>query len=157
MEAVQEQAIVWHVQTHEHRQRSSDWYWALGLLALAGAGASVFFGNILLAIILVVGAGSIGILAVRGPREHLVRIDKRGVSLDGTLYLYPTIQSFWVEEEQGEPTLFLTTNSIVMPHICVPLDNAAHAGQVRAYLRNYLEEEEQWPHFGENIARLLGL
>ncbi|MDO8518041.1 MAG: hypothetical protein Q7S26_01995 [bacterium] len=157
MEAAQEQTITWHVQTHEHRERSSDWYWALGLLALAGAGASVFFGNILLAIILVVGAGSIGLLAARGPREHAVKIDKRGVSLDGTLYLYPAIQSFWVEEEVGEPTLFLTTNSIVMPHVSVPLDNAAHAGQVRAYLRRYVEEEEQWPHFGENIARLLGL
>src|SRR3989344_2146741 len=152
MEAVQEQTIVWHVQTHEHRERSSDWYWALGLLALVGAGASIFFGNILLAIILVVGGGSIGYLAARGPREHAVKIDRRGISLDGTLYLYPTVQSFWVEEEVGDPMLFLTTSSILIPHVSVPLDSAAHARQVRSYLRNYLEEEEQWPHFGENLA-----
>ncbi len=153
----QGQDILWRVQTHEHREHSSDWFWALGLLGLVGAGLSIFFGNILLAVILVVGAGSIGLLAARGPREHEVKIDRRGVSLDGTLYPYPTVQSFWVEEEVGEPTLFLTTNSIVMPHVSVPLDNAAHAGQVRAYLRGYLAEEEQWEHFGENVARMLGL
>ncbi len=153
----QGQDISWHVQTHEHRERSSDWYWALGLLGLVGAGLSIFFGNVLLAIILVVGAGSIGLLAARGPREHEVKIDRRGITLDGTLYPYPAVQSFWVEEEAGEPKLFLTTNNLLMPHISVPLDSAAHAGQVRAYLRGYLEEEEQWEHFGENVARLLGL
>jgi hypothetical protein len=157
MEQRQEQTISWSVQTHEHRERSSDWYWTLGLLGVVGAGFSIFFGNILLAAILVVGAGSIGFLAARGPREHEVSIDRRGITLDGTLYLYPTVQSFWVEEEASEPTLFLTTNSIVMPHVSVPLDDASHAAAVRTYLRRYLEEEEQWPHFGENVARMLGL
>jgi hypothetical protein len=63
--------MVWSVITHEHRERTTDWYWALGLVAIAGAVASVFFGNTLLAIIILLGAGSIGFLAIRGPREHI--------------------------------------------------------------------------------------
>lgn len=153
----QEQAISWTVLTHEHKDRSADWYWTLGALAVVGIGLSIFFSNILLAIILAVGAGSIGFLAARGPREHMVRIDKRGVSLDGTLYPYPSIHSFWVEESAENPRLFLSTSGFLSPSITVPLDNASHAQSVRDFLKKFGEEEEQRPHFGEHLAEMLGL
>ncbi len=154
---------MWNVVTHEHRDHSTDWYWTLGLVALVGAAASVYFGNILLAVILVVGIGSIGFLSVRGPREHSVRIDKRGISIDGTLYPYPIVQSFWIDETPNVRTgddmarLLLTTNNILTPHISLPLDGAEHAASVREYLRQYVEEQEIKPRFGENIAEMLGL
>ena len=59
--------ISWSVDTHEHRDHSTDWYWGLGLLAIAGAGLALFFGNLLFAVIIVMAAGSIGVLALRGP------------------------------------------------------------------------------------------
>lgn len=161
---MEEGGITWHVLTHEHRDRSADWYWALGIFAIGGAAASIYFGNILLAIILVVGAGSIGVLAVRGPREHMVRVDKRGVTLDGTLYPYKSIQSFWVAIEENVPEdvqpraqLFLTTNGFLHPYITIPLDDMEHAKGVRELLSQYSEEEEQYPHFGEQLAELFGL
>jgi hypothetical protein len=164
--APQEQTISWSVSTHTHKERSTDWYWAFALITLAGIGVSIFFANYMLAVILFVGMGSISILAVRGPREHSVRIDKRGIAVDGTLYPFRTIQSFWVEIEDAhedypdyEPRarLFLTTSGILSPHMTVPLDNAEHARQVREYLRHILKEEEQHPHFAEHVAEILGL
>jgi len=164
--APQEQTISWNVLTHTHKERSTDWYWAFGLIALVGIGVSIFFANYMLAIILFVGMGSISILAARGPREHSVRIDKRGVAIDGTLYPFRTIQSFWVEIEESredypqyEPQarLFLTTSGILSPHITVPLDHPEHAAQVRDYLRAVVKEEEQRPHFAEHLAEILGL
>lgn len=156
MPAEQEQAITWTVLTHEHKERSADWYWALGTLAVLGIGLSIFFGNILLAIIIAIGSLSIGFLAARGPREHAVRIDKRGISLDGTLYPYRSVHSFWVEEEGGT-RLFLSTTGFLTPRIIVPLDDVSHAQSVRTFLKSYLEEEEQHEHFGERLAELLGL
>lgn len=90
------QEMVWTVTTHEHHERSVDWYWALGVAALAGAVLSVFFDNILLAVIIVLGAGSIGYLAARGPREHLVKIDDHGITIDGSRYAFSSINTFWV-------------------------------------------------------------
>lgn len=152
-----EQAISWSVLTHVHRERSTDWYWAFALITLLGVAASIFFGNYMLAIILFVGMGSIGILAIRGPREHTVRVDKRGVSVDGTLYLYRNMQSFWVEEDVDEPRLFLTTNGLISPHITIPLDDPTHADDIREFLQQFLQEEEQSPHFGEHLAEMFGL
>ncbi len=153
--------IVWHVLTHEHKERSADWYWALGLGAILGAALSIYFANYLLAVILIVGGASIGILAARGPREHEVKLDKRGVTMDGTLYPYRAIHSFWVEDHEllGEraPRLFIATQGLVLPRHTVPLDDANHGASVRQYLLQYIPEEEQEPHLSEYLAELLGL
>jgi hypothetical protein len=153
------QAISWQVQTHEHRERSTDWYWGLGLGAVAAAGISLFFGNILFAVIILLGIGSIVALAVRGPREHWVRVDNRGLSMDGTLYRFDTIQSFWIEPEaQGrEPRLLVTTSGIFSPQLVIPLGTMTRAQNVRAFLRRHAQEQEQQAHLGEHLAELFGL
>lgn len=149
--------MAWSVMTHEHRERSTDWYWGLGVLAIAGSAASIFFGNVLLAIIIALGAGSIGFLAARGPREHMIRIDARGLSIDGTRHPWSSISSFWVEHETDIPRLFFTMRAALIPYVSLTLDDRAQGESVRAHLRRYLEEVEQGPHIGEHLAEIFGL
>lgn len=153
------QSISWHVQTHEHRERSTDWYWGLGLGAVAAAGISLFFGNILFAIIIIMGLGSIAVLVARGPREHGVRIDSRGVSLDGTLYRFSSIQSFWIqpEDQMHEARMLVTTSGIFSPQLVIPLGNMTRAQNVRALMRRHAQEQEQEAHLGEHLAEIFGL
>jgi hypothetical protein len=153
------QSISWQVQTHEHRERSVDWYWGIGLGAAAAAGISLFFGNILFALIIVIGLGSIAILVARGPREHGVRLDARGVSLDGTLYRFASIQSFWIQPEDAshEAQMLLTTSGIFSPQLVIPLGHMARAQNVRTFMRRYVPEVEQEAHLGEHLAELFGL
>lgn len=149
--------MVWSVVTHEHRERSTDWYWTLAVLALAGIGASIFFSNILLAVIIALGAGSIGYLAARGPREHQVRIDSRGVSIDGTRYPWSAVHSFWVEHESDSPRLFITMRGVLQPQVSLVLDSRAQGDEVRAHLKRFVEEEEQSAHIGERLVEIFGL
>lgn len=145
--------------THEHKERSTDWYWGLGLGSVAAAAISLFFGNFLFAAIILIAAGSIATLVARGPREHWVRIDSRGVSLDGTLYRYSSIHSFWVQpgSAEREPRLLVSTSGIFSPQLVIPLENAIRAQNVRAFLKRFAKEEEQEPHLGEHLAELFGL
>ncbi len=149
--------ISWDVVTHEHRERSSDWYWTLGTLGVVGAGVSLWFSNGLFAIILLLGAGSIGYLAARGPREHSIHIDEKGIKIDGTLYAFKSIRSFWVEEGVEFPRLFLTTSGVLSPHLAIPLDSPAQGRDVREHLREFVKEEEQETHIGEHLAEIFGL
>lgn len=166
------EGIRWQVLTHEHRDRSVDWYWGFGILAVVGIGLCVYFNNFLFALILALASLSIGILLARGPREHEVHVHPRGVTLDGTLYPYSSLQSFWVtvedpyelgipqeyhEEFEPRAHLLLTTHSYIHPHVTIPLDDLSHAQEVRDYLVAYITEEEQDRHFGEHIAEALGL
>lgn len=157
MNPQEEQVISWEVLTHVHRERTNDWYWALGVVAIVAAGLSIWLGNLLFGILILLCAGSIGALAMRGPREHSVEIDPRGISVDGTLYPYRTLKSFWVDDDPEYPRLFIMTGGIVTPHMALPLDDVNHAQVVRDYLRPRLDEVEQEPHLGEYIAHMLGL
>jgi hypothetical protein len=152
-----QEEIAWTTFTHEHKEHSVDWYWTLGTVTVVAAAAAVFFGNMLLAVILVVGAGSIGVLVARGPREHMVRLGKRGLSVDGTLYPWNAIHSFWVEHDTKHPRLFVSTTGFLTPHFTFELEDPARAQEVRNFIARFAHEEEQGPHIGEHLSELLGL
>ena len=44
--------INWKTIEHNHQEKSSDWYWILGIIAIATAVLSIYFGNILFAIVI---------------------------------------------------------------------------------------------------------
>ena len=48
---------------YDHNPKSADWYWVLGIIAVAGAVASILFSNYLLAALIVIAAAG-----VRSPR-----------------------------------------------------------------------------------------
>jgi hypothetical protein len=151
------QAISWTVGGEAPYQRTNDWYWGLGLFAVVGAGASVFFGNMLLAVILLVGATSIAVLTVRGPREHKVSVDGRGITVDGTRYPYTAVYSFWVEQDIDPPHLFLSMHGVLAPHFSFPLTDREQSNQIRALLQRFVPEEEQGPRIGDRLAEIFGL
>lgn len=154
--------IVWHVDSHQEQERSADWYWGLGLLCLAGIGLSIFFGNYLLAIIIVLGGSSFVALTLMSPREHDIRLSSRGVSVDGTLYRWDNIESFWVEDERALPPgrqahFIVSTKGVVHPQLVLPLIDTNRAQNVRAYAKRYAQEVEQEAHLGHHLVQLLGL
>lgn len=153
---VEDSGISWQVDTHEHRERSNDWYWGLGLITLAVSGISIFLGNTLFAVILLLSAGSLGALIARGPREHEVRVTSKGLSMDGTLYRWSRVESFWVEENHN-PHLLVTTQGLLHPQLVIPVGDLNRARNLREYLRKHSKEEEQEPHLGHDIAQMLGL
>ncbi len=152
----EDQGISWHIETHRDTERSTDWYWGLGLVALVAAGLAVFFGNALLAVIIFLSAGSLGVLAARGPRVHEVKLSPRGISLDGTLYRWGNIESFWVQEGR-DPHLLVSTKGILHPQLVVPLGEHSRAQNARAYAKRYSAEVEQDPHMGHTIVEMFGL
>jgi hypothetical protein len=154
---VESHEISWNVVSHAAHERSNDWYWGLGAIAIGSAILSIIFGNILLAIIIGLGSLSIGVLAAKQPREHSVTLSPRGVSIDGTLYPYRSVHSFWVEEHQGDPRLFLSMQGIISPHYSLYLGQDINPSDVRTYLKKYVQEEEQGPQFGEHVAEMFGL
>ncbi len=152
----QESPISWNVLSHEHRERTADWYWTLGTLAVVGAVVSIFFSNILLACILLIGAGSIGFLAARGPREHAVRIDEKGIHIDGTVYPYKSLESFSIHEDTTPPYLVLSIHSFITPRLLLSLEGMS-AETVRDRLSLQVKEIESQPHLMDSLAEIFGL
>ena len=138
----EEHTIVWTAPTHAHFERSIDWYWALGILALCGSIASVLWGNVLFAAIIALAAVMLGTIAARGPRRCEVHINTKGILLDHEFYPYHSIHSFWIETHHiPSPKLFLSTTGVIHPHIAVLIEEPADPEEIRAYLREFVTEE----------------
>lgn len=146
----------WHALEYEHRERSHDWFWAVGIIAVGGAVLAILFNDILFALVIAVAAVAIVLHAVRKPGELICSIDDRGVLVNATLYPYRTLESFCIHEHKPVNELVLTSQKLFMPHIHVPLADDMNPDSVRDILLDYLPEEEVMPSVSEKVMELVG-
>lgn len=149
--------IRWRAYEHEHIERTSDWYWALGIFAVSTALISVLFGNILFAILILVAAATLGILAQSPPPLVEFELSDRGVRVGETMHRYEEIISFWVEDHDANPPILLVdTIKWMSPNLIIPLQDVDHQ-LVRAYLTERAEEVPMKEPVWHKILEFFGL
>ena len=150
-------SISWQAATHEYKERSADWFWGLGVAALIGAVLAVFFGNLLLSVIIVLGGFMIGFLAIKEPRMCDISVSSQGVRIDHSLYPYRSLKSFSIDDESREiPQLIVMTNSLLNPELVLPLEEHVDQQKVREILLSKLPEEDHVESPLARIADMLG-
>src|SRR3989344_5061101 len=83
--------IEWDAHEYEHKERSPDWFWAVGIISVSVAIASVIFGNIIFAILVIISAFSLSLFINRPPENAHMVIDERGITKNRTHYPYSTL------------------------------------------------------------------
>ncbi|MDP1625439.1 MAG: hypothetical protein Q8L64_06835 [bacterium] len=114
-------------QTHEyaHRERSQDWFWVVGIIAGAVAITAVLFGNILFAVLVVIGAFVLCLFAARRPGVVTVEIAEKFVRVENVVYPFKELKSYWIDPEHFDGArLILEQKRIFMPHVMIPMDIA---------------------------------
>lgn len=150
-------SIEWKALEHHHYDHSREWFWAVGTVAISGAILSLYFGNIILAILITVGGFTSILQAHTKPRILNYRISRRGVQAGGTVYPYSTLQSFWVIDEEINDRVILKSQKMFMPYIIIPFDSTVTDPDViREYLLEYLDEEEMDETISQKIMERLG-
>lgn len=143
--------ISWEAAEHHHIEKGSDWYWALGIIALVGAVIAIIFGNILFAIVIVLGAGVMAVVSLREPAVIPFAITPRGMRIDDRLHPYATLLSFCIDEESPRgPQLLLKSSGLLRPLIIIPLPLDA-IEEIDDMLAERLPEE----HLEESLAHHL--
>lgn len=149
-------ALTWHTQEHTARTRQPDWYWILGIIAVALAITSILFGNILFAVVIVTGAFAIGFASVSTQNVYKVSITKRGILIDNTLFPYDNILSFCIFDNEDEPaTLSLRTKSIFAPQLSIPIVGI-DPYEVYETLTFFIEEEVHEEGIFDRLVDFLG-
>lgn len=114
----------WEANGYIFEEKSSDWYWALGIVAVAAAVASILFGNVILALLIIVASGTLALTTMKRPQQHRFRITDEGVMIDENLYEYEKIVSFSVLEyiDPARPAaLSIRTHYLLAPHLLIPI------------------------------------
>ena len=134
--------LSWHIEEYTQRKKTLDWFGALGIIAVAGAAAAVLVGNILFAILIIVGASVLALFAARKPDFTTITLQPRGIQIGSRLYPYSAVKSFWVLFDEDPAQLLLSVQSSLMPQLSIPIHDVS-PDDVRLFLSQYVEEVEQ--------------
>ena len=148
--------IVWTAHEHTQNEKTTDWFWALGIVAISSAIVAILFKNVLFGVLILVAASTMALLASRESRERTFALTPRGIMVDEQLFPYKMLVSFWIQDrETDHPVLIIDAQRVMVPHIISTLENA-DAEQIQTYLEEYLPEIETIEPIGQRILEKFG-
>src|SRR3989344_8453929 len=99
--------IEWDAHEYEHKERSSDWFWAVGIVSVSLAVAAIILGNIILGILILISAFALSLFANRPPNILRIVVDEKGVTRGRVRYPYSALESFWIDTEHLHKKIIL--------------------------------------------------
>jgi len=148
--------LSWKTTERNIKTRKPDWYWILGIFAAALSIASILFGNILFAIVIVTGAVALGFASTGATKEYDISLTDRGIQIDTTLFPYENVVSFCILEFENEhPVLSLRTKSVFAPQLSIPLTDV-DPYEIYEVLDYYVNEELHEDGVFERLVDFLG-
>ncbi len=133
----------WDAPHYEHRAKSTDWYWILGILAVVGIVLSILSHNLLLAFLLGLGAVLMAIYAGKDSPIIHIEITQKGIRVDDSIYPYKNIKSFWIYKTKDESyRLILEVERVYVPFFTLPIAPEVPLNDLRSFLKLKIEEVE---------------
>jgi hypothetical protein len=149
-------AVTWEAPEHHHIEKSSDWFWALGVLAIAGGGAAILFDNTLFGVLIILGAAVMMAVALREPDILPYAVTTRGVRVGNDLYPYSTLESFYIDDEHGlGPQLLVKSQHMLMPLIILPIPEE-YVDEIDDLIGARLAEEHMEEPFAHKLMEFFG-
>jgi hypothetical protein len=152
---MQDSKLKWQAYEYEYTERPRDWYWALGILALAFSITSIILGNVLFAVFILVAAFSAALHSRKPPEIFTFELNPKGIRINDKIYPYQTLRSFWIDDEIYFDQMIVRSEKKLMPHLIIPLGNMDLVS-VREYMLNYLPEEEMREPFTHKLLEYFG-
>lgn len=146
--------IEWEAPEYEFVEKNADWFWVVGIVTITLVVLSYLFSNFLLAVFSILAGFTVVMYGARRPRIVEFSITRRGIQIGDKIYLYDSLKSFWVDDNQYRQILILESEKVIMPHIVVPLFNV-EPDKVRETLSIFLKEKKLNEPISESISRIL--
>lgn len=111
--------ISWYSHEYIYKEKTSDWYWIVGIVTVSIAIIAIILANFIFAILIIISSFTLSLFAARKPELIEVSIDNLGVNVGKTRYSYREIESFWIEVEDNHPRILLKSHRFFMPFIVI--------------------------------------
>jgi hypothetical protein len=134
--------LSWDTPAYEYRKKSTDWYWALGILSLSFAAAAYILNNALFGILVLLSGFTLALYGSRRPDMLHCRIAENGISINNLLYPYSSLKAFWVDETARPPMLIIASKKFFASYIMLSLPSDISTTLLREELKGVLTEEE---------------
>lgn len=133
----------WNTLEYEHREKSTDWYWALGILIVIGAVTAFITKNFLFGVLLLLGGFLLGLFAGKKNPPISIEISQQGILINNDLIGFNAITAFWMYRNPfGIRKLILKTTRNFAPIISIPIPDDIRATELRDFLIEIIPETE---------------
>lgn len=156
------ESLSWSALEYEDRERSADWFWALGIIVVTGSIASIIYSNYFFAGLLLLSGVLLGFFAKKKPEMIDYELNTQGFRAGSRLYTYDTIKSFWVQSRNApggavpKSILFLNSSRSFMPILTIPIEETMEENIYNFLLSKNIEEKEMREHPTDKIMEALG-
>ena len=147
--------FTWTALEYDEKERSTDWFWALGIIIVAGSITAIIFANYFFAALLIIGGTLLGFFAIKKPETILYELNNRGLKIKDRLYPYEKMKGFYVQTD-NKPLLFIKSERIFMPILSIPIEYMQAEDIHKIMLANEVIEEKMAEHPYEKIMERLG-
>ncbi|MDD5720995.1 MAG: hypothetical protein PHT16_00910 [Candidatus Pacebacteria bacterium] len=156
-----DEKLVWSALEYEEKDRTSDWFWALGIIVVTSSIASIIFENYFFAALIILAGILLGFFAIKKPDTITYELNQKGLIIRNRLYPFENIKSFWVQlgehPEAGiKPILFIHSERAFMPILSIPIAEAIAEDIHSIMLSKNIPEVEMKEHASEKIMEALG-
>ena len=147
----------WDTYEYEHREKSTDWYWALGILVIVVAFIAFINQNLLFGFLVLMGGFMVGLFARQKNQPLSIEISDYGVMINNQLINYASINGFWLYQNLlGTKKLILKTTKNISPIISIPIPNDLPVVDLHTFLIKHIPEQELQESFVDLLSENIG-
>ena len=146
--------LSWMAPEYEYYEKSTDWYWWVGLFAVVLLVFAIWQKSFLFSVLVLLGWFTIVLYAVRPLHMVTFAITERGIVIENKLYFWQDLKSFWIFYNPPlRKDLTITSRRSAMPPMSLHLGDQDPT-KVRAIMLKFIPEIEQEESLIDSLARL---
>lgn len=150
--------IRWSGYEFEYREKTADWFWAVGIIIVSIAAISFIYDNALFGIFMLIAGVMLLTMARRSPRLIDYELTNKGLHINDKVYHHTELHAFWVAESKyAPPKLLLRTNRWTAPVLVITIEtDYINPDKVRDFLLDYVPEERIDESLAQKFMEFLG-
>lgn len=146
--------VSWEAPEYLHFEKTRNWTLTLFAGGAAIAIILIAMNNYSGAVVMALATFVVYLLGHREPRHLNHKITPIGIEIDGRVFLFDELQSFWLLYHPPVKELILRSKKAFMPLIHLQLDYA-DPNKIREILLDFLPEKEEEEPLSHVIAHVL--
>lgn len=147
----------WEAFEYKDRALKTDWFWALGIIALAGSIASFIYGNFLFGVFIILASVAVVFFGTIKPKLVTYEITEGGIIYEGNFFPFETLHAFFLNEfDETDKKLLIKSERFFVPILTLPYDDDATGDAIYETLSNIIPEEPLQEPWGHLIMERLG-
>lgn len=141
MEEIILDTIEWSAPEYDHKERTMDWFWTIGLIAVVAAIIEIWLHNYPFAIFILISGACLILFTLRHPQEIGFTIETEGLIIGNDKHEWKTIKGFKIKKGEERSKLLIQTGKYFLPVYTIPLPNEI-MDQVKDSLKKVIPQIE---------------